>query len=482
MSTRPTPTSSGRADGPVLAVLAATQFLLILDAAIVNVALASVGRDLGVSPSGLTWVVNAYVLAFGGLLLLGGRLADHVGARQTFLAGLGVFAAASLTGALAVNPAMLVVARAVQGAGAALAAPAVLALVMTLFAQGPARHRALGLLGAAAGAGGASGLVLGGLLTQTLGWRSVLWINVPVVLVIVAVAVRALPPVARRATHAGFDVAGAVTATAGLSVLVYAVVDAAEAGWTSGRTLALAAAAVLLLAGFVAVESRVARPLVPLGFLRRRATAGPNLVAALGQMAMFPMWFLLALQLQQVHGHGPLVTGLAITPLVAVLVAMNTATPRVLARFGLLAPIVTGLALAGLGLAWFAGLGPDAGYTSWLAPLVVTGLGFGLAYVASIVAATVDVPEDKAGLASGLVNTAQQLGGAVGLALALSVATATAGDAPTVAALSDGYTDGLAVAAGFAFAAAATAYVVLRARRGAAAGSEPDGRQDTVAA
>lgn len=452
--------------GLTLAVLAVTQFLLILDAAIVNVALASIGSDLDASPTALTWVVNAYVLTFGGLLLLGGRLADLVGARRVFVVGVLVFAAASLAGALAPDQGWLVGARAAQGAGAALAAPAVLALAMTGYPAGPARHRVLGVLGATAGAGGAGGLLLGGLLTQTLGWRSVLWVNVPVAAVVVLGAALALPADdAPAGSRRGFDAAGALTATAGLSALVYAVVGAPGAGWASPTTLALLLVAALLVAGFWAREARAAYPLVPPGFLRLPGVGAAVAVSALTLSAMFPMWFLLALESQDVRGYSPLRTGLAILPLVAVLVALNARTAPVVARFGTRGPVTVGLLLAAFGLAWFSRMTPDGSYLAeWVGPSLLTGTGFGLAYVATIVAATAGVPDRQAGLVSGVLNTAQQLGGAVGLAVALSLATAAAdlgSAAAERAARADGYAAGLLVTAGLALLAAVVARTTL---------------------
>ena len=448
-----------------LAVLAATQFLLVMDSAVVNVALASVGRDLGFAPADLTWVVNGYVLAFGGLLLLGGSLADILGARRVLLVGLAVFASASLAGSLAPGPVSLVAARAVQGAGAALAAPALLALVIATTRAGAERNRAIAVLGAMAGSGGAAGLLLGGALTQLLGWRSVLWINVPVVAVIIAGALRSLPAGGGRAGKTGFDLCGAALATAGLSVLVYAVVETAEQGWLSAGTVAIASAAVALLSGFVVREHRAAQPLLPPGFFRRGGTGTANLVAALTMMAMFPMWFLLALQAQTVLGYSPLRTGLAILPLVVVLVVMNGVAPSVLARFGTRGPIVVGLGLASAGLSWFGRFSSDGAYlTEWVGPSLVTGVGFGLAFAAGIVFATSAVPTAEAGLASGVVSTFQQVGGAVGLALALSIATSAAGPGGGPVELTSGNAGGLAAAAGFALLGAVAAAVGGRTR------------------
>lgn len=421
---QPTTTTGTRRGQTALVVLAATHFLLILDSAIVNVALATIGRDLQMSPAGLTWVVNAYVLVFGGLLMLGGRLCDVVGPRRLFLGGAATFVLASAAAALAPSAGWLVGARAAQGVGAALAAPTLLALAMRMFPAGPERTRVLGLMASMAGAGGASGLVLGGLLTSAYGWPAIFWVNVPVGVAVLAVAAVSLPA-DDRGGRGRIDVAGAVVATAGVTALVYLLVEAPETGWLSARTLWLAAASTALLGGFVAIERRVPIPLLPLGFLRSRRTSAGLLVIALTATGLFPMWFVLALHGQQQRGYGPLATGLSILPVVVMFVTMNSRASALLRRFPVRLLVSSGLALAALGLTWLW-LAPTGGHyvAALLPPMVVTGLGFGLSFVAAIVGATSHVPEDLSGLASGLLNVGQQIGGALGLA---AVATALAG-------------------------------------------------------
>jgi EmrB/QacA subfamily drug resistance transporter len=452
----------------VLALLATTQFLLILDSAIVNVALASIGGDLHVPAGTLTWVVNGYVLAFGGLLLLGGRLADIAGARRVLVAGVATFALSSLAGAVAQGAAWLITARVVQGAGASLAGPAVLGLVMRHFRDDTQRASALGVIAAMAGAGGAAGLVLGGTLTQWFGWRAVLFINVPVSVVLVASALVLVPGDRPARGGTRFDLLGAVTVTAGLSALVYAVLGAGTAGWTSPRTLMAAAASGALLAAFAVVENRASAPLVPWGFLRHPAVRAGNPVAALLSAAMFPMWFLLAMFDQRALGFTPLRTGLAILPLVGVLVVANTVAPRLLAHVRPRVLVAVGLLVAAAGLAWMSRASIDAGWVDGLlVPSLVTGAGFGVSFVPLMAVATADVPPDKSGLASGIVNVAQQLGGAVGLAALMSVATSSSGGT------ADGYATGLLGAAAFAFAGAVVTTLLPAGDRSWAARSAP---------
>ncbi|SEG42294.1 drug resistance transporter, EmrB/QacA subfamily [Thermomonospora echinospora] len=454
-----------------LALLAVTQFVLILDASIVGVALPSIGPDLGFAPEDLSWVANAYTLTFGGLLLLGGRVADLTGRRRVFALGLGLFTAASLAGALSVNATMLVLARAAQGAGAALVAPAALSLVMTIFEPGPDRNRALGVFGALAGAGGAAGSILGGVLTEWLGWQATLYVNVPVGAVVIALAPRLLPAGRDARQRArGFDLAGAVTVTAGLTLLVYALVDSADAGWGSPRTLGLCAAAAVLIAVFVAVEARSAHPLVPLRIFRRGTLRAANVLAALTTMAMFPMFFLMTFYLQQVLGYEPVRAGLGGLPVAVALAAAASVGSQLVTRFGYAVPLAAGLTLVAAGLGWFSRMSADGGFTTdVLGPSVVMGLGGGLAFVSVTIAATSGVRPEEAGLASGLINTAQQVGGSLGLALVVAAATArtqdvlAAGERVPVVALNEGYRLAMLIAAGIALAGALLAGLLVRA-------------------
>ena len=435
-----------------LALLAATQFVLVLDASIINVALPSIGRDLDVEVDELSWVVNAYILMFGGFLLLGGRLADYAGRRRMFTAGLALFSAASLAGALATSAEWLIGARALQGLGAALVSPAALALLMTIFGEGAERNRALGVWAALGGSGGAAGAILGGVLTDGLGWQAVLAVNVPIGLIAVALAPRLLPESRLEGTR-GFDVAGAVSVTVGLAVLVYAIVDAEHAGWTSAQTLGLAALAVAMLLSFVVIESRAARPLVPLGIFRNRELRGGNLVTIANTGALFPMFFFLTLYTQKVLGYSAVESGLAQLPIAVTIAASATVAPRLVAHVGAKAALVAGLALASVGLAWFAALPADGTFlANVLGPSLVVGVGEGVVWVASMVAATSGATTEESGLASGLVNTSQQIGGALGVAVLVAVANRA-----------DVFTDGLS--AGFTVAALIAGAGMLAAAR-----------------
>ena len=454
-----------------LALLAGTQFVLVLDASIINVAIPSIGRELEVAAEDLSWVVNAYILMFGGFLLLGGRLADFVGRRRLYMAGLVLFTSASLAGGLAQSGLWLVIARAGQGLGAALVSPAALAILMTLFREGAERNKALGVWAALGGTGGAAGAILGGVLTDGLGWEAVLFVNVPIGALAVALAPRLLPESRAELGGRGFDVAGALSVTAGLALLVYALVDANDAGWGSSQTLALGALALALLVAFVAIEARSAHPLVPLRIFRNRPLRGGNVAVVLNTAALFPMFFFITLYTQEVLGYSPIEAGLAQLPLGVTIAATATLSPRLVARFGHRLTLVAGLGVVAAGLLWFAAISADGSYLSdLLGPSLVVGVGAGAAWVAGMVAATSGGDETESGLASGLVNTSQQLGGALGVAALVAIASArtsdlTAGGEPSpAAALTDGFSAGLTGGALVAALGAAIAAVVLSPR------------------
>lgn len=445
--------------GAARLVLGATQFLLVLDSAIVNVALPRIRADLGFTASGISWVVNGYALVFGGLLLLGGRLSDLYGPRRVFVTGLSLFTAASVAGALASSAGVLVAARVTQGAGAALTAPSAMALVMLIFAPGAARNRMLGLMGAMAGLGGASGAIVGGLLTQAFGWPAILWLNVPIGLGVVGLSLWLLPSIARGSSS--LDLGGAVTVTVGVVALVYGLVGAANGDWLSYRTVVPLVAAALLLITFVAVEHHTREPLLPPSLLGIRGLRGANITVFLSAMAMIPMWFLLTVYLQEVGGYGPVGAGIGVVPTVAMLVTLNSLTPRLIARFGARTLLVTGMLVAAVGLAWMSRLDGSSGSfaADLLGPELVVGVGFGLSFVAATVTATVNVPGERSGVASGVYNTAQQVGGAVGLALLVAVAGRTTGGDPV--ALTADLAQAFRLAAGFAFAAAVAAFLLV---------------------
>ncbi|WSM05196.1 MFS transporter [Streptomyces sp. NBC_01716] len=416
---------SRRSGGRGLGLLAGTQLLVVMDTAIINVALPSVGDDLGSGSAGLSWVANAFLITFGGLLLLGGRAADLLGHRRVFLGGLGVLGVASAVGGAAGTVEVLVGARAVQGAGAALAAAAAFALLLNLFPDGPGRHRALGVFAAMGGLGGVLGTVLGGVLTDLLGWRSTLWLNVIGALVLAVLALRLLDGDTRGAER-GFDIGGALTATAGLGLVAYGLVGAGEAGWTSARTLGAFAGGLVLLVAFAVLEKRIAGPLVPPAVLRRPTLRLANCLSALAQMALFPMFFLVSLYLQSVLDQSPLHGGLGLLPLSLVVVATAPRTGRLIDRLGLRATMSLGFTLLFLGMLWLAlALAAEGTFVSTvLAPSLVLGVALPLVMVTTNVAATADAAPGETGLASGLVNTSQQFGSVLGLALLVAVATA----------------------------------------------------------
>ena len=337
-----------------LALLALAQFVVVLDASIVNVALPSIGRDLQFSQDDLSWVVNSYTLFFGGFLLLGGRMADLIGRRRLFMAGLVLFALASLAGGFASSPGMLIAARAVQGLGAALLSPAALSLVTVMFAEGAERNKAMGVWGAVAGSGGAAGVLLGGVLTEYAGWEWVLFVNVPIGIAAAALAPRLLPESRNTGTR-HFDIAGAVSVTAGLSLLVYTLVDASDAGWTSGQTLGLGAVALALIGTFILIETRLSKaPLVPFDIFRNRTISGTNVVGLLVAMALFSMFFFVSLYMQQVLGYDALEAGLAYLPLALGIIVSAGIASALVTRFGFKPILVSGLVLTAAGLIWFA--------------------------------------------------------------------------------------------------------------------------------
>jgi EmrB/QacA subfamily drug resistance transporter len=453
--------------GLALALLASTQFVLILDAAIVGVALPSIGSDLDFAREDLSWVANAYTLMFGGFLLLGGRIADLVGRRRMFMGGLVLFTLASLLGALAQSALWLVLARAAQGLGAALISPAALSLVMTLFTEGSERNKALGVWGAVAGSGGAAGVILGGVLTEWLGWEAVLYVNVPIGLVAAFLAPRLLPEGREAAGTRSFDVAGAVTVTAGLAMLVYALVDANDAGWGSVQTLGLAALALALLVVFVAIELRTERPLAPLAIFRNRALRGANIVSLAMAAAFFPMFFFLTFYAQYVLGYEPIEAGFAQLPIALSIIVFAGVASQAVTRVGYKASLVVGLAVAAAGLLWFAQVSPGGSFLAdILGPSIVAGFGLAFAFVAGTIAATSGVSGEQAGLASGLVNTSQQIGGALGLAVLIAISTARtdAVEAAQAVALTEGYQAGFLGGAGLALLGVLLTLLLLSGR------------------
>jgi len=451
------------------AVLSLGSFMIVLDTTIVNVALPSIRTDLGFTEASLAWVVNAYMLFFGGFLLLGGRLGDLYGRRKLFVAGIGIFTAASFAAGISSSQPILVAARAAQGLGGAVVSAAGLSLMMSLFTEPAERAKAMGVVGFISAGGGSVGVLLGGILTSVFGWHAVFMVNIPVGIAVYALSLRLLPATRPFASGTRLDVAGAVTVTASLMLAVYAIVNGNESGWTSGQTVGLLAAAVALLAAFFVIESRVSDPLVPLTLLRRRNLAIANVMGVLWAAAMFAWFFLSALYLQVVLRYDPLQVGLAFLPGNVIMAIFSVGiSAKLVMRFGLKAPLGTGLALAGLGLALLVRAPIDGTYIVDVLPsMVLLGLGAGIAFNPMIIVAMTDVEPERSGLASGLVNTSFMMGGALGLAVLASIAAARTGDslasgAAQIAALTDGYHAAFAIGAAFAIIAAVLGFKLLR--------------------
>jgi EmrB/QacA subfamily drug resistance transporter len=483
--------SSPRAKNLALLLLVLTQFVVVVDASIINVALPSIGGDLDISRENLSWVVNAYTLTFGGFLLLGGRLADFFGRRRIFIAGITLFTLASLVGGLAQSEAWLLAARGVQGLGAAVASPAALAILTTTFADGSERNRALGIWGAVAGAGGAAGVLLGGVLTQWAGWEWVLFVNVPIgAFIIWQAPQRLVESTVDDESERTLDIPGAASVTAGLALLVYALVDAENAGWSSTATVVRLAAAVLLLVAFIVIERRTARPLVPFSIFRARTLRGANVVGVLLGMSLFSMFFLITLYLQQVLGNDALEAGISYLPLALAIIVAAGVGSQFVTRVGFKPVLVVGMLFIAVGLAWFSRIDADGSFwVDVLGPSILAGFGLGLSFVTVTIAAVTGINPREAGLAAGLINTSQQIGGAVGLAILVSVASASTTDAvrsgvtdPAVA-LTDGFTDAFTVGAGFAVAGAILALLLISSRDSRAhAAAARSGEAEPVAA
>ncbi len=459
----------------LLAVCCTAQFMVILDVSIVNVALPSIRAALGFSAIDLQWIVNAYAVTFAGFLMLGGRAADLFGQRRVFITGFLLFAFASLAGGVAQSQGMLVGARALQGLGGAIMAPASLAIINSSYAPGPERLRAIGLWGAMSGAGGAAGVLAGGVITQTLGWRWILLINIPIG--IAAAMVASVAVAERRREGAGsFDLAGALSITCGLLALVYGIVSAGADGWGSVEALGPIALGLALLVAFVVIEARFApAPLVPLRAFSIRLLRISNLIVLAFSAALFPMWYFLSLYLQLVLHMTPIGAGLAFLPMALTIMVCATRAGRLVGRFGAGPVLGVGLTSMAAGLALFARISVDGGYgQDLLLPGLLASIGVGLAFVPATIAATTGVAPSEAGLASGLVNTSRQMGGALGLALLTSLGTQytahliSSDYQPPLVALTNGFRLAFLISAGFAAVGAATAFrFIPRVRPGA---------------
>ena len=469
-----------------LVVLCLGTLMIVLDTTIVNVALPSIQTSLGFSKASLAWVVNAYLLTFGGFLLLGGRLGDLFGHRRLFLLGLSLFTLASIACGLATTQAFLVSARAVQGLGGAVVSAVSLSLTMSLFTEPAERAKAMGVFGFVAAGGGSVGVILGGVLTGALNWHWIFLVNAPIGVLVFALSLRLLPTAHGAAVGRRIDVAGAVTVTSSLMLAVYAIVNGNQEGWTSWRTLGLLGAAVALLAVFLGIEARVRSPLVPLGLFRLRNVATANVVGVLWAGAMFAWFFLSALYLRDVLGYRPLRVGLAFLPATVIMGVFSASlSARVVLRFGIRLPLASGLLLASGGLLLFTRAPVHGRFVVDVLPsMILLGFGAGMAFNPMLLAAMSDVAPEESGLASGVVNTSFMMGGALGLAILASLAASrtdslrASGDGK-LAALDGGYHAAFLVGAVFALAAAGLSAVLLRA--GARSATAEHGEATAVA-
>ncbi len=475
MNAEPYATSSlqSRRGIAILLLLSLVQFMDILDASILNIALPSIKNDLGFSQQGLQWVVNGYILSYGGFLLLGGRMADLLGRRLILVTGLVVFAGSSLTGGLAHSSSLLVGARFAQGLGAAMLSPAALSSLTSTFRSTRDRNTALGVWAAVSGLGGAAGVLFGGLLTEGPGWRWVLFVNVPISVVAFAGAFALLTKEHVRARRlASFDALGALLVTGGMLLLVYALVKAPDVGWGATRTIVELAAAGLTLVAFVANELRVSNPLVPMSILRVKGVAVADATQMVAVAGAFPMFFFLTLYMQTVLHYSPIQTGVAYLPLTGGFIIAASISSQVFARIGTKPVIIAGAVIGAGGLYWLSRIPVDGSYLSDILPgILVASVGLGGVFTGATTAANAGVGEDQAGLAAGLLNTGQQLGTALGLAILSALATARthslldAGHDTVVQAATHGYQRALMAGAVLVLAATLVAGLAPRRRK-----------------
>src|ERR687896_136563 len=460
-----------------LGLIALAQFMVIMDTSIIGVALPEIRTDLGFGAGDLSWVFNAYVIAFGGLLLLGGRLSDLLGARRVFTAGWAILAGASLVAGLAETTGVEIAARAAQGAGAALIAPSALTLLMMLFGSEPKElMKAFAIYGAAAPAGGTAGVFLGGVITEWISWPWVFYVNIPIALLVLAVTPALRPGAPAR--RGSVDLLGAGTATAGLALTVFGIVRAPEQGWGSAETLLVIAGGLVLLAAFVAIQSQRREPLMRLAIFRTPNLAAANLAQLLLGAAWIPMWFFLNLYLQEVLGYGAFEGGAALLPMtVAIMILMVVVAPRVINRFGFKAPIVAGMLILAAGMAVLSLVRPDGNFASDVLPAsLIAATGMALAFIPSLGTAISSAKPEEGGLASGIVNTSYQVGSALGLAAMTALATSQGADRlGDLGALTDGYSAAFLGAAGIAVVGALAAAALLRVPKtpAQASGEEP---------
>jgi len=474
------PSLSSRRGVAILILLCLVQFMDVLDASILNIALPSIKRDLGFTQESLQWVVNGYILTYGGFLLLGGRVADLLGRRRILVTGLVVFATASLVGGLAHSEALLIGARFTQGLGAAMLSPAALSSLTTIFRKGRERNTALGAWAAVSGLGGAAGVLFGGLLTEGPGWRWVLWVNVPFAAVALVGAFLLLKRERGSARMANFDALGAFLVTGGMLLLVFSLVKAPDVGWATFRTIGGLALAAVALAAFVVNERRVSNPLVPMSILRVKGVVVADATQLVTAAGFLPMFFFLTLYMQTVLDYSPIQTGLAYLPLTAGFIVATSIASQLFARIGTKPVIVVGAVIASAGLYWLSRIAVDGSYVSDILPgMVVASIGLGGVFVGATTAANAGVSTDKAGLAAGLLNTGTQLGGALGLAIFSALATERttsvlqAGQSTVADAATEGYQLALLVGAALVLAAGGVALLARNKRHSAAIEEEP---------
>ncbi len=454
-----------------LILLCVAQFIVVLDASIVNVALPSIGKGLDFSEENLPWIVNAYVIAFGGFLLLGGRAADLLGRRRVFMTGLAVVGIASLAAGFAATQGQLIAARAAQGLGAAIVSPSALSIVTTLFKDGAERNKALGAWGAVAGSAGAAGVLLGGILTDGLGWEWVLWVNVPVAAIALAFTPGLIPESRSESATRHYDAAGAVSITAGLSLLAYAFLDASSSGWGSTKIVSLLAISVALIATFVAIELRSKAPLVPFRIFRLRTLTGANVVGLLLGASLFSMFYFISLYMQQVLGYSAIHAGLSYLPLAVTIIVAAGLGGQLVTRFGFKPILAAGMLFVAAGLLWFSQVSVGGGFlTDVLGASLLAAIGLGFGFVTSTIAAVSGVEEREQGLASGLINTSQQIGGALGLAVLSTIATSrtdhvmAAGNSTLPNALNEGFQSAFLGGAVIALLGFVATLVLIRTR------------------
>jgi EmrB/QacA subfamily drug resistance transporter len=450
-----------------LALLSVVQFMVVLDIAIVNVALPSIQTDLGFSDESLQWVVSAYALVFGGFLLLGGRAADVIGRRRIFLVGLIAFTVSSLVAGLAWSEASLIAARAFQGLGAAIISPAALSILSTTFAEGRERNVALGVWGAVGGFGAAAGVLLGGILTDALSWEWIFFVNVPVGVIAFALTPLLLDE-SRDASVKRFDVPGAVLVTAGLSALVYAITQAGQDGWLAATTIGFFVGSLALLAAFVVWELRHPEPLMRFGILRTKTVAGANVSGFILGTAIFAMFLMLTLYMQQVLGYSAMKTGVAYLAVAGTAILWSAVAAQLVTRIGVKPVLVVGMIALTGGLVWFTQVSVGGSYVADLLPgFLLVGVGLGFSFVPISIAALAGIRDSEAGLASGLINTSQQIGGALGIAALSTIATSRTSDAIASGtaqgqALVDGFSAAFLAGLGVAAAGVVAAFVLIR--------------------